>query len=84
MNNDFLTGLLAQILHTFKAKSPKAWAWIAFILTGVLAITTLGPQYGIWNPSETLKTILTWVTFAAGLLTGSRTTKYLPGKSAGN
>lgn len=72
--NDFL----ALLLEKFKAANPKIWAILAFLLSVAMAVLTYGADFHLWEQTPLITKIAQMVTWAAALVIGSRTARYLP------
>jgi hypothetical protein len=68
---------LATILDSFKAKNPKLWGIIAFLLLIVQFVLIKGSEFGWFEIDGIVKDALQTITMLVGLLLGSRTSQIL-------
>lgn len=74
----FLNQIIAGLLATFKAKSPKVWAAITLILGAIIYFAENGSFLGVFELNDTWAKVLEIVAVILGFLTGSPTTAFLP------
>jgi hypothetical protein len=65
--------IIALLLDGFKTKSPKVWAILAFALTVVQYSAQQGTELNVFHLEGTMAEVVKWVTWAIGLMMGSRT-----------
>jgi hypothetical protein len=69
--------ILALFIDAFKAKSPKVWAIIAFVLMTVQYGITQGNLFGVFPIEGVMKEVAYWLNWFITMMVGSRTTTFL-------
>lgn len=75
---DVINSLLAGILDKFKAKNPKVFAFVIFILLAFQFLVTQAVDMDLLIPVKWVASAVEFIPTLLLILTGSRTVRFMP------